>query len=251
MNVSVPSTSMRLEPSEISSLETECLFGETVTILDEYKDWYYCKLLTDNYCGWVKKLNLGEMNTYTHRIVSKRTFLFSDKDVKSGCIFYLPLGSQVSVEIIDKEWTKVYLFKNRDHKFGYIPSQHIIEKNASIKDWVAIAEKLIGTPYVWGGRDSIGLDCSALVQLSYQTYGEEIPRNSNDQLLLNKETIKSLYMLERGFVVFWQGHVGIMVDKLNCIHANAFHMEVSIEPLANIISRIGKDNPIIKIMNFN
>ena len=251
MNVITPSTSMRLEPSDLSELETECLFGETVSILDKYKDWYYCKLLTDNYCGWVQKLNLGEMNPCTHRVASKRTFLFKDKDVKSGCIFYLPLGSQVSVEIIDREWTKVYLFKNSDHKFGYIPSQHIIEKNARIEDWVAIAEKLIGSPYVWGGRDSIGLDCSALLQLSYQTYGQDIPRNTSDQLLINKKSINSLDILERGFVIFWEGHVGIMVDKSNCIHANAYHMEVVTEPLTDIINRIEKENPVVKIMDFN
>jgi hypothetical protein len=251
MNVIKSSTPMRLEPSETSNLETECLFGETVKILDKYNDWYYCKLLTDNYYGWVEKSNLGKMNSYTHRVVSKRTFIFKDKNVKAGCITYLPLGSHVSVKVIDNEWAKIYLFENSHHKFGYLPSHHIIERNAKIENWVAIAEKLIGSPYVWGGRNSIGLDCSALLQLSYQTYGEYIPRNTNDQLLLNKETINSLDMLERGFVVFWQGHVGIMVDKLNCIHANAYHMEVSIEALANIISRIGKENPVIKIMNFN
>ena len=251
MNVVKPSIPMRYEPNEVSGLETECLFGETLVILDKHKDWYYCKLLTDNYFGWVKKLNLGEMYPYTHRVISKRTFLFKDKDVKSGCIDYLPLGSQVSVKIIDKEWTKVYLFKNSKHRFGYIPSHHIIGKDSKIQDWVSIAEKLIGSPYVWGGRNSIGLDCSALLQLSYQTYGEDIPRNTNNQLLLNKETIHRTDILERGFVVFWQGHVGIMLDKLNCIHSNSYHKEVAVEPLANIISRIGKENPVLKIMNFN
>ena len=120
-----------------------------------------------------------------------------------------------------------------------------------IDNWVSVAEKLIGTPYVWGGRNSIGLDCSALLQLSYQTYGENIPRNSTDQSLLNKEIIMNKEKLERGFVIFWKGHVGIMVDEIYCLHANAFHMEVSKEPLVNILERTDKNNPIIKIMNFN
>ena len=85
---------------------------------------------------------------------------------------------------------------------------------------------MIGTPYVWGGRNSIGLDCSALLQLSYQTYGENIPRNSIDQSLLNKKKLSKIKTIKSGFVVFWKGHVGIMTDKKNCIHANAFHMEV-------------------------
>ena len=97
----------------------------------------------------------------------------------------------------------------------------------------------------------MGLDCSALLQLSYQTYGENIPRNSNDQAMINKEVIDNYNFLERGFVVFWNGHVAIMTDELNCIHANAYHMEVSIEPLEKIVERAHKKNPIIKIMNFN
>ena len=171
--------------------------------------------------------------------------------MKSGCINYLPLGSQICVKDFDDFWAKVYLGNDKNQKFAYIPSKHIIKNTEKINDWVNIAEKLIGTPYVWGGRNSIGLDCSALLQLSYQTYGEDIPRNSIDQSLLNKEIIHNKDKLKRGFVVFWEGHVGIMVNETYCIHANAFHMEVSKEPLVNILERAGKKNPIMKIINFN
>ena len=142
-----------------------------------------------------------------------------------------------------------FLKKNR--KFAYIPRKHIIKNEDKIDDWVSTAEKLIGTPYIWGGRNSIGLDCSALLQLSYQTYGKNIPRNSIDQSLLNNEIINEKEKMKRGFVIFWKGHVGIMVDETYCIHANAFHMEVSKEPLITISERTDKNNPIIKIMNFN
>ena len=250
MNVIKPSIPMKSEPKETSELETECLFGEDLTVLDKYLDWYYCKLSTDSYLGWVQKKNLDDMETPSHRIISKRTFLFKDNDIRSGCINYLPLGAQVCVKDIDKSWAKVYLFDKSDHKLAYVPINHIIKIGDKINDWVSIAEKLIGTPYVWGGRDSIGLDCSALLQLSYQAYGENIPRNSNEQSLLKKQTINH-NNLKRGFTVFWKGHVGIMTDELNCIHANAFHMEVSEEPLIDIIKRTDKNNKIIKIMNFN
>ena len=251
MNVIKPSIPMRTDPDETSSLETECLFGETVTILDNYLDWYYCKLLTDNYCGWVQKKYFGEIIKSSHRVVSSRSYLFKDNDIKSGCINYLPLGSQIYVNDFDDFWAKVYLGNNTNQKFAYIPRKHLIKNGDKIDDWVITAEKLIGTPYVWGGRDSMGLDCSALLQLSYQTYGENIPRNSTDQLLLNKEIIKNNEKLKRGFTIFWKRHVGIMVNETCCIHANAFHMEVSKEPLENILERAGKNNPIIKIMNFN
>ena len=251
MNVIKPSIPMRSDPDQTSSLETECLFGETITILDNYLDWYYCKILTDNYFGWVQKKYFGEIIKSSHRVVSNRSYLFKDNDIKSGCMNYLPLGSQIYVNDFDDLWAKVYLGNNTNQKFAYIPRKHLIKNEDKINDWVITAEKLIGIPYVWGGRDSMGLDCSALLQLSYQTYGENIPRNSTDQSLLNKEIIKNNEPLKRGFTIFWKGHVGIMVDETSCVHANAFHMEVSKEPLVNILERVGKNNPIIKIMNFN
>ena len=251
MNVIKPSIPMRSEPNEISELETECLFGETVKVLDEYLNWYYCELLTDNYVGWVPKKNLGNILPCSHRVISKRTFLFKDDNVKSGCIDYLPLGAQVCVKDLNKKWAKVYMYENCVYKYAYVPLNHLIKINQKIIDWVSIAEKLIGTPYVWGGRNSIGLDCSALLQLSYQTYGESIPRNSIDQSLLKKEIIREEDCLKRGYTVFWKGHVAIMTDEKNCVHANAFHMEVTKEPLIDIISRTEKDNHIVKILNFN
>jgi cell wall-associated NlpC family hydrolase len=199
----------------------------------------------------VQKKYLGEIMPSSHRVISNRSYFFKSNDVKSGCINYLPLGSQICVKDFDDLWAKVYLGSDQSQKIAYIPKQHIIKNGEKISDWVSIAEKLIGTPYVWGGRNSIGLDCSALLQLSYQAYGENIPRNSIDQSLLNKKIIKNKEKLKRGFVIFWKGHVGIMVDESHCIHANAFHMEVSREPLVTILERSGEYSPILKIMNFN
>lgn len=251
MNVIKPSIPMRSNPDQTSSLETECLFGETISILDSHNDWYYCKLLTDNYCGWVQKKYLGETINSSHKVIANRSYLFKDKDIKSGCVSYLPLGSQVYVNGFDDFWAKVYLGNNSKFKFAYVPRKHIIKIEDKIDDWVCTAEKLIGTPYFWGGRNSIGLDCSALLQLSCQTNGENIPRNSFDQALIDKEIVHNDQKLKRGFAIFWKGHVGIMVNEIYCIHANAFHMEVSKEPLINILERAGENNPIIKIMNFN
>ena len=251
MNVIKSSIAMRSKPDEASELETECLFGETITILDEYSDWYFCKLETDNYCGWVQKKGLGFMKNSSHRIISTRTFLLKDKNIKSSCISYLSLGSQIFVNNIDKFWAQVYLPNYKSNEFGYLPRTHIVKKCKKVNDWVGIAENLIGTPYVWGGRNSMGLDCSALLQLSFQTYGEDIPRNSIDQSSLKKKIIDKNDLLKRGYVIFWKDHVAIMTDKQNCVHANAFHMRVSKEPLINVLARTEEDSPIIKVMDFN
>jgi cell wall-associated NlpC family hydrolase len=251
MNVIKASIRMTNKPSENSKLETECLFGEELKVLDSFSDWLYCRLLTDNYLGWIKKKFVDQLQPATHRIVSKRSFLFSKKNIKSNYIDYLPLGAKLSVIDIDRDWAKVNLSNNNTYKIAYTPSKHLISLKNNIKDWVSVAEQMVGTPYKWGGRDTIGLDCSALLQLSYQTYGQDIPRNTVDQINLKKEIITDINKLERGFVIFWKGHVGIMVDKLNCIHANAFHMQTRKETLNDIILRMNKESHIIKMMNFN
>ena len=250
MNIINSSVFMKSEPMDSSPLETECLFGETVEVLDKHFDWVYCKLNTDGYYGWVKKEGLGILENPTHRIIANRSFVYADKNPKSNYLLYLPLGAQLVIDKIQSEWAEISLYNNKI-QVGYVPSKHIVSLDHRVKDWVAIAELSLGTPYKWGGRDTIGIDCSALLQLSYQTYGEDIPRNTSQQIKLKKKHIKNVDDLKRGCVVFWKGHVGIMIDKFNCIHANAFHMQTKIEPLNLIINRIGNDFNIIKMMDFN
>lgn len=251
MNIINSSLSMRSEPSELSSLETECLFGENIEILNETINWVYCKLNTDNYYGWVNKKGLGKFKNTTHRVLANRSFIYLDNDPKSKCLLHLPIGAKLLVKNIKSNWAEVeYFYKNKE-QIGYVPKKHIVELDHKVKDWVSIAQLFEGIPYKWGGRNTIGIDCSALLQLSYQTYGENIPRNTSEQIKLNKDTIENISDLKRGCVVFWEGHVGIMIDNLNCIHANAFHMNTKTEPLNDIINRSDKKLVIKKMMDFN
>lgn len=249
MRITKPSVCLYSDPCETSSLETECLYGEHVEILKICSDWAFCKLLSDNYIGWIKKNSLGNLKPETHRIITKRSFFYKIKCEKSICISYLPLGARLAVKKIEYNWAEVYL--SRKYGTAFVPLKHIIDIDNKVEDWVSIAEQLLDTPYKWGGRDSIGIDCSALIQLSYQAYGEIIPRNTDDQIKVDKKIVTDIKDLERGCVVFWKGHVGLMVDKLNCIHSNAFHMKTVIEPLNTIITRMGKKSKILKMFNFN
>ena len=252
MNIITSSLIMKSHPTGSSFLETECLFGETIQILDEYSDWVYCKLKTDNYKGWIKKNGISEINLEaTHRVIVKRSFIYKDKTPKSNCLMYLPMGSKVFVNETQIDWSEINFFIDNKKSVGFVPSNHIVSIDHKIKDWVATAQLLEGTPYKWGGRDTIGIDCSALLQLSYQTYGEILPRNTSDQVNLEKPSVNIINKLKRGCVVFWEGHVGIMTDSLNCIHANAYHMKTITEPLFDIIKRTNKNNQIIKMMDFN
>lgn len=251
MNIIKPSSTMRAFPNNNSMLETECLYGETVNIIEEKSEWFYCKLINDSYCGWVKKNTLGILKPTTHRVLSKRSFLYYENSPKSNSIHYLPMGSKLSVKSIVNNWAEVYLSNKHNLKTAYVPQKHIVNINDKIEDWVSIAEQLVGIPYRWGGRDTLGIDCSALLQLSYEAYGEKIPRNTIEQVKINKPIIKKISDLRRGCVVFWERHVGIMIDQLNCIHANAFHMKTIIEPLNIIIKRMEKENDIVKMYDFN
>lgn len=251
MNVINSSILMKSEPSDEASIETECLFGEFVTVLDQCNDWLFCKLATDNYCGWIKKNNLGYLRKPTHRVLAIRTCIFKDRNVKSTFIHYLSIGSLLYVKEIDENWAEIYLPGIDTSKTAFVPSMHIVDLKDIVNDWVSISEQFVGTPYKWGGRDSIAIDCSALLQLSYQTHGENIPRNTLQQIKLKKTPIENINNLRRGCVIFWNGHVGIMVDKVNCIHANAFHMKTITEPLLDVINRTDNDNQILKMMDFN
>lgn len=251
MNIIVPSTGLRQKPNFNSLLETECLFGETVEILDKYADWVFCKLMTDNYLGWISKFSLGYLQKPTHRVLSIRSFIFGRKDIKSNIIHYVPMGSKLCVIETHKGWAKINLSYNNSHKIGYVIKNDLISLNSAISDWVSKAEQLLNTPYKWGGRDTFGIDCSALLQLSYQTFGENIPRNTSQQIQLKKKNIIDMKYLRRGCVIFWDGHVGIMTNNKDCIHANGYFNKTTVEPLKDIIKRMEKYFKVLKIIDFN
>jgi cell wall-associated NlpC family hydrolase len=119
----------------------------------------------------------------------------------------------------------------------HIPEVYLAPVKVRQPDFVAVAERFVGTPYLWGGKTSLGLDCSALVQISMQAAVLSCPRDSDMQeLALGK--LSSLASLRRGDLVFWKGHVAIAIDPDTLLHANAHHMMVAIEPTDDAIMRI-------------
>lgn len=233
-----------------SLLETECLFGEEVEVLDTHDDFSYVRLLNDNYLGWLKTKHLGEVSKKTHKVSSIRTYIYSKKDIKSFTIGYLPFGSLFKGVFEDKIWYKVFLPKK---KFGFVVISDIRGINHKNFDWVNSAELFENTPYRWGGRSSMGIDCSALLQLSIQTAGIHIPRNTRDQILIKNRVILKNKNFIRGDIIFWEGHVGVMIDSSKIIHANEFHMKTKIERLDEVIDRQtkAKKNILNVITNYN
>jgi cell wall-associated NlpC family hydrolase len=119
----------------------------------------------------------------------------------------------------------------------HVPSVCLAPIKARRADFVAVAEQFLGVPYLWGGKTSLGLDCSGLVQVSLEAAGIACPRDSDlQELSLGK--LSSLASLRRGDLLFWKGHVAIARDPETLIHANAHHMMVAIEPPMEAIARI-------------
>ena len=227
------------EPIECSILETEGLFGENFHIEKIQNNWVFGTLLSDNYKGWIKRNKLGKKFISTHKVSVLRSHIFTSPSSKASSILYVSLGSRLRVLKKDDFWAEIDLSPNQLNK-GYIPSNHINKIDCKVVDWVRTAELFIGTPYVWGGRSSYGIDCSALIQISLDSFGIQFPRNSSQQFeKLNNNEIE-FTALKRGDLVYWKGHIAIIINNKDIIHANGFNMSVNIECLDNVYSRIGK-----------
>lgn len=241
------------KPNDFSELISEGLFGEHLEII-KYKDrnWIFVKLLTDDYNGWTKINFIGKCQKKNYRVIVPRSTLYTEPNLKSTIINFLPLGSQLKVIKIIDNWATIQFYEGKTKKLLYIPSQHIIKIGEKVFDWVHIAEQLIGTPYRWGGRNTIGIDCSALVQLCLQTIDKKVPRDTIMQQKLNYPDIKSISDIKRGMLIFWKGHVAISINKRYIVHSNAFHMNTIKEPLIGVNKRISKDyGNITKILNLS
>lgn len=198
--------------------------------------------------GWLKLDDLGDLPEANYRVLSLRSIVYSKEDVKSIPMIHLPLGSQIHAISENKEWCKIILNQHKI-KFGFVPKQHLIEISKKVSDWVNVAETFLNTPYKWGGRDSLGIDCSALVQLSLQAGGIKFPRNSSQQRLFKNLRLINYDKVQRGNLIFWEGHVGIILNHKEMIHSNSFSMMVSIEKTDNVIKRIGKPFEIYSFIN--
>jgi cell wall-associated NlpC family hydrolase len=242
VRASVP---LRKAPEDSLSFETEALFGENLTIYDEAAGWAWVQLARDGYVGYVpsEALRRGTASP-THKIQVLGTFLYGRRDIKSPPLVHLAMNALVATRGGDQEFLEL-----EDGCFVYARHAAPIEKNA--RDFVEVAERFIGVPYLWGGRTRIGLDCSGLVQTALQAAGLNAPRDTDMQQNELGEAVSAtadLGNLRRGDLVFWKGHVGIMVDGALMVHANAHHMMVTIEPLPEAAERIARTgNQIIAI----
>jgi cell wall-associated NlpC family hydrolase len=230
-----PQTAVRATPAPDAPLLTEALKGERVTIYDmNAEGWAWGQLAADGYVGWLSANALAPAGPpATHKVTALRTFAFPGPSIKLPPLEALPLGARVAIARVEDRLAVT-------RSGAYVPAPHLAPLDFVEPDFVAVAERFLGVPYLWGGKTALGLDCSGLVQVALTAAGRICPRDSDmqEQALGAPVPDTGEGALQRGDLVFWKGHIAIVRDGATLIHANAFHMAVAIELLAEAIARI-------------
>jgi cell wall-associated NlpC family hydrolase len=228
---------LRRAPDPALGFDTELVYGETVQVYDTANGWAWCQAIRDGYVGYTPYDALAlDVPAATHRVSAIGTFLHGQPDIKSPPLMHLSINAPLAVTETGDRFYRLATG-------GYVIARHVSPLGKVARDFVDIAERLIGVPYLWGGRTRVGLDCSALVQVAMQAAGLACPRDSDMQeaeLGANLLVPDELSGLRRGDLVFWKGHVGVMTDGVMLLHANAHHMAVVAEPLSTARQRIAK-----------
>ena len=244
--VAWPVAPLRREPRPDAPLDTEALMGEPATLFDAREGWAWVQLRRDGYVGYLPDEALAERpEPPTHRVTALRTFVYAGPSLKAQVLSHLGLGAEVWVTGASGEYSALATG-------GYAWTGHLAPPDQAETDFVAVAERLVGTPYLWGGKSTLGLDCSGLVQLALAMTGVPAPRDTDMQQAVLGRPVASapgLSGLARGDLIFWRGHVGLMQDGTRLLHANGHHMAVASEPLAAAEQRIRERSfgPIVAV----
>lgn len=231
-----PQAPLRRTPSPDAPLDTEALKGERVTVYETTDEgWCWGQLASDGYVGWLPASALSKPGPPpTHKVLALRTFVFPGPSIKLPPIEALSFGCRLAIARTDATFAITI-------SGGFLPACHLCPIDVNEPDFVAVAECFVGVPYLWGGKTSLGLDCSGLVQVALTAAGIECPRDSDMQ----EQTLGRVIdvaadgsNLRRGDLIFWKGHVAVVRDPATLLHANAHHMAVAIETIRQAIARI-------------
>jgi hypothetical protein len=230
---------LRRKPSPEAPLDTEVLHGERVTIYDDNGEgWSWGQLASDGYVGWIPSNALIEPGPPpTHKVAALRTLVFPVRNIKAPPVDALPMGSRIAVSATQRDSGDDLT----DLATGFcVPTRHLAPLDSAEPDFVAVAERFLGVPYLWGGKTSLGIDCSGLVQIALTACGAACPRDSDmqERALGAPLPADDPAAWRRGDLIFWKGHVAIVHGDATIVHANAFHMAVAIEPTRDALRRI-------------
>jgi cell wall-associated NlpC family hydrolase len=210
-------------------LADQLLLGERFDVLSVEGGWAWGQARRDGYVGWVETDRLGQALTApSHWVSALGTYAFSEASLKTAPVARLSMNALVRVEAEEGRYRKLA-------GSGWVVAEHLSPIGVWASDPAAVALKFLGAPYLWGGRSSEGLDCSGLVQQALYACGLAGPRDTDMQAELGSPAPETL---ARNDLVFWRGHVGIMLDEARLLHANGHYMATTIEPLAEAVARI-------------
>ena len=235
MVVTAGSAPLRRSPQPTSPLDTELQFGERVEVYEDKNGWSWLQSMTDGYVGYAPSASLGESPAAeTHSLTALRSYLFPEPDLKTVPRAMLSMTAALTVRDQSGDYCAL-------EGGGWVYARHLAPAGTFERDPVAVAQRFLGTTYLWGGKTSVGLDCSALVQLSLARCGLSAPRDTGMQETVIGKPVEfsgDESVLERGDLVHWPGHVGIWIDADQFIHANATDMMVALAPLRDVSAYI-------------
>ena len=209
----------------------ELLFGHDFRVLETKGGWCFGQIAEDGYVGYISQSCLGKSDPPTHWVCTVGSTFYSEDSIKSEQRFWIPFGAKVFIETESTEFAK-------SSQGYFLPKTHLFPLGQYFQDYVAIAQQFLGCQYLWGGQTHLGIDCSGLVKTALNACGFSCSRDSDVQADQLGSYIPSQNLGKRGDLVFWKGHVGILLDKCTILHANASTMSVSKEPLEQVCQRI-------------
>jgi cell wall-associated NlpC family hydrolase len=225
---------LRRTPAADAELMTQAFKGERITVYDRNGEGFaWGQLGSDGYVGWLPDSALAKPSAPTHKVTALSTFAFPGPSIKLPPAAALPMGAAIAV--VREQGTFAVAAGGL-----FVPRPHLGPLDARAPDFVAVAERFLGTPYLWGGKSVFGIDCSGLVQMSLTSAGTGCPRDSDMQCegLGRELSASEARHLQRGDLIFWNGHVAIARDTSTIVHANADHMATAVENTRDAIARI-------------